>query len=317
MLLLAYLVFTAFCEHFKLDQFVFPQYILDPSVGLHPDRARGPVTNAAENGGMIGVLIIVALHRIAFIDKRLPRITAFCVLLFAALPALYFTQTRGPWVAFAGGLLVMLWHQRSRTQILIVGACIVVAFMIFHFTNEKVMGKRTDGDPTETTAFRLTLYRESLEAFQERPIIGWGLGSFTSLNHPLEAASDQWQILGSGAVEHDTTVAIATENGVIGLAFFVAFFISQFRSFKRLRRIALTLEQRDFYTVCAAVLTVLLINGTFADIRDWMCQNSIVFLVTGLGLAIPLRSTARRTASDMPPVQVTDLQRRLVTRSAQ
>jgi O-antigen ligase len=316
MLLLAYLIFTAFCEHFKFDRFVFPHYILDPSIGLHPDRARGPITNAAENGGIIGILIIVALHRIAYIKASFTRSMAFCALLIGALPALYFTQTRGPWLAFAGGLLVMLWHQRSRARVLIIGACIVAALTILHFASWKIMDKRSDGDPTETTDFRLTLYRESLDAFQEHPIIGWGLGSFTSINHPL-GAGNHWQILGKGDVQHDTIVAIATENGIIGVTLFVAFFISQFRSFKRLRRVAHTLEQRDFYTLGWAVLTVLLINGTFADFRDWMSQNSIVFLITGLGLAIPIGNAVRPPVSDISPVTAMYPPRCPVTRSAQ
>ena len=60
--LFCYMVFTAFCEHFHLNSFVFPQYILDPSLGIHPERARGPVVNAAENGGIIAILFLASLH---------------------------------------------------------------------------------------------------------------------------------------------------------------------------------------------------------------------------------------------------------------
>ena len=37
--LLGYLILTAFCEHFHVNWLVFPQYILDPSIGIHPERA--------------------------------------------------------------------------------------------------------------------------------------------------------------------------------------------------------------------------------------------------------------------------------------
>ena len=42
-LLLGYMVFTAFVEHFHINALLFPQYINDPSLGvaLHTERARG------------------------------------------------------------------------------------------------------------------------------------------------------------------------------------------------------------------------------------------------------------------------------------
>lgn len=289
-LLLAYLAFTAFCEHFKADWLVFPKYILDPTLGLHPERARGPVTNAAENGGIIAILIVIALHRISYVSTRVIRYSGTVLLLIAGLPALWFTETRGPWVAFVGGLLVMLWHKRAKRPVLAIGAFIVLSLVAFHFAKENLTAQRTD--TTDTTEFRLTLYRESLAAFEEHPIFGWGLGTFTSKDRPAYGAG-QWQILGHGDVQHDTTVAIATENGIVGVILFVALFALLFRRLLQRKRLTHSVERRDFCTVCVAVLAILLINGVFADFRDWMTQNAIVFLIAGLGLAVPLENASR------------------------
>ena len=114
---LGYLIVTAFCEHFHINWLVFPQYILDPSYGTHSERARGPVLNAAENGGIIAILLIVAMHRISYAFTFPLRLWTTSALLITGLPALWFTQTRGAWVAFGGGLVIMLLHERRKALV--------------------------------------------------------------------------------------------------------------------------------------------------------------------------------------------------------
>jgi O-antigen ligase len=307
-LLLAYLTFTAFCEHFHIDWLIFPTYILDPTVGLHPDRARGPVTNAAENGGIIAMLILIAWHRISCVANPVIRRISTLVLLAACVPALWFTETRGPWIAFSGGLVVMLWHKRCRVAVLTLGVSIIIVVSLVHLVHGEILPQRTTADTTDTTDFRLTLYRESLAAFVEHPLVGWGLGTFTSKDRPFDSGG-RWQILGSGDVQHDTTVAIATENGLIGVALYVAFFVLIVRSLLVLHRSVGSSEHRDFYVLCLSVLAVLLINGFFADFRDWMPHNGIAFLLAGLGLAVPLNravppGVSRVSFSALPKTQV-------------
>ena len=49
-LALAYLVFTAIAFLVGARSFIFPSFILDPSLGFHADRARGPFLQAVANG---------------------------------------------------------------------------------------------------------------------------------------------------------------------------------------------------------------------------------------------------------------------------
>src|ERR1019366_10826593 len=87
-------------------------------------------------------------------------------------------------------------------------------------------------------------------------------------------------------VQHDTTVAIATENGLIGAILYTSFFVVLFRSLLRLRKYSRSSEKRDFYATCIAAIAILIINGMFADFRFWMPQNGLVFFIAGLGLGI-------------------------------
>jgi O-antigen ligase len=276
--LLGYLVFTAFCEHFSITNLIFPQYILDPTMGLHADRARGPVINAAEDGGIIAVLLIVALHRTRYAFNRVVRGLGPIALLATGTLALWFTQTRGPWVAFAVGLAILLLHDPRRRVISAIAILMLIALPVSALLGVTVVPQRD-----ETTVFRLDLYRESLAAFKERPIAGWGLGTFTSQYHLFAGFGPGSSLAGN--IQHDTTVAIATENGAIGAALYLSFMAYIVRSLLRRRKIETDPESRDFAVMCVAVLATFFVNGSFADCRFWMPQNSLVFFLAGLGLA--------------------------------
>jgi O-antigen ligase len=278
---LGYLIVTAFGEHFQISWLVFPQYILDPSIGMHADRARGPVLNAAENGGIIAILMVVALHRIGYLFAPLLRWSATAALLITGLSALWFTQTRGVWVAFGGGLLVMLLHERRKRMaaaLLTIAVVAIPVVILLQTLQIEVVPQRP-----ETTEFRLDLYSESLTAFEEHPITGWGLGTFTTEDHLFGDNGHSRTFVG---VQHDTTVAIATDTGAIGAILYILFLVILFRSLYRLRRSARKSEKRDFFAMCMAALTIFVINGTLVDNRYLMSQNAVVFLVVGLGLAI-------------------------------
>ena len=126
-LLLGYLIVTAFAERFQIRWLVFPQYILDPTIGIHAEKARGPVLNGAENGGIIAILLLVALHRVRYAFTPSVRWLATLALLAAGIPALWFTQERGPWAAFAGGLLIILLHEPRRGVLSVLAVIAIVS----------------------------------------------------------------------------------------------------------------------------------------------------------------------------------------------
>jgi O-antigen ligase len=291
-LLLGYMVFTAFCEHFHVDSLVFPQYILDPSLGIHTERARGPIVNAAENGGIIAILLLAALHAVLYASTGVMRWASCLGLLLLGIPALWFTETRGPWVAFAGGLLVMLWHKQCRGLVLALGAAgvaVIAAVIIYsaipaaNLATADLIPQRSD-NTSDTAEFRMDLYRESLRPFQDHPLVGWGLGTFTDTDYLFDAYGQSLTL--STAVLHDTIVAITLESGIIGEILYISFLITVSGTLIRLRRTTVSVEKRDFYTLCLASLTVFVINGVFVDIRYFMPQNALVFLMIGLGLSL-------------------------------
>ena len=59
---LAYLSFTAIAFLAGAKQLIFPHFILDPTLGYHADRARGPLLQAVANGVSLNLLGLLAWH---------------------------------------------------------------------------------------------------------------------------------------------------------------------------------------------------------------------------------------------------------------
>jgi O-antigen ligase len=307
-LLLGYMVFTAFVEHFHINALLFPQYINDPSLGvaLHTERARGAIVNAAENGGMIAILLLVGLHTVLYASNGAMRWASVFGLLAAGGAALFFTETRGPWLAFLGGLAVMMFHKRCRGLVFGLGGVGVIAMAAFLVVSAASVGNLVKEDPlpqrsdntSDTAEFRMDLYRESVRPFQEHPLVGWGLGTFTDTEYLFDAYGGSLTI--TTAVLHDTVVAITLESGIIGGVLYLSFLGTLVATLIKLRRASLDFETRDFYTLGLASLAVFVINGLFVDIRYFMQQNALIFLIAGLGLALPPRNRLQ-VAEPTPP----------------
>ena len=62
LLVLAYLVLTAVCFLAGIRELIYPACILNPDIGIHADRARGPFLQAVANGVALVLLGLVAVN---------------------------------------------------------------------------------------------------------------------------------------------------------------------------------------------------------------------------------------------------------------
>src|SRR5262249_20850075 len=56
----AYLSLTTLFERIGLDALIFPRYILDPGVGIHVERGRGPFAEAVTNGFALYMCVVAS-----------------------------------------------------------------------------------------------------------------------------------------------------------------------------------------------------------------------------------------------------------------
>jgi O-antigen ligase len=222
LLALAYLVFIAIAFLLDARSLIFPRFILDESLGFHPDRARGPFLQAVANGvslNMLGILVIAFPLGRRVIGK----------VLWLALPlAVLATMTRAVWISFAASTIVLgfrLLKRRLLAACSLLAAAGIVLGLAMAFNNHSLktaLGDRTgERGPVEA---RLAVYDAGWAMFQERPFTGWpARDMYAELGRRMEGYHLRTFYV------HNTYLALLVEFGVPGLALYGILFFNLFR----------------------------------------------------------------------------------------
>jgi len=273
LLVLAYLVFVSIAFLADARSLIFPRFILDESLGFHPDRARGPFLQAVANGvslNMLGVLVL------ALSPQRKLVVGA----LWLALPvAVLATMTRAVWIAFALSALVLGFRFIRRR---LLAFCVLLAvtglFVGLTLGVSKQPLKTALGDRTEERGpveARLAVYEAGWEMFQERPFTGWSAGGmYAELARRMEGYHLRTFYV------HNTYLALLVEFGVPGLALYAILFFNLFRlSWHRPPGEPATIAA--LRKVWPILLSVYLFNAFFVDMAY---QFVIVLMFTVAGM---------------------------------
>ena len=113
----AYLGATAFFEMIGPHSLVFPKFILDPALGIHDGRARGPFLEAGADGL---AMFCCAVAAVMLLDRPRKRWIRWAVIAIAGLCllGLVLTLTRQVWAgAAAGALLASVGSRRLRRHL--------------------------------------------------------------------------------------------------------------------------------------------------------------------------------------------------------
>lgn len=254
---LAYLVFTAIAFLADARSLIFPHFILNESLGFHPDRARGPFLQAVANGVSLNLLGILAFV--------LPQGRKTLVwLLWGVLPlAVLATMTRAVWISFAVSTLVLgfrLIERRLRAAcmvLVVVGTAGGLAISLSNHSLKSALWDRTaERGPVEA---RMAVYHAGWAMFQERPFTGWAAGAmYAELGRRMEGYHLRTFYV------HNTYLALLVEFGAPGLALYAILFFNLFR----LSRRALPGESGSIAALRKAwpvLLVVYLFNAFFVD----------------------------------------------------
>jgi O-antigen ligase len=213
---LGYLCLIAILFQFGAKELILPTYILDESLGIHADRARGPFLQAVANGVTLNLLGLIALD--SFRRGRLKGLPA--LLLAIALPlAILATRTRGVWLSFAGCILSLILfssHKRIRRACLclvLVGGVGLLTALSFEDMNTSFFARLEERSPVE---FRVVMYQTGLEMFLEKPLTGWGLGDLQP-----ELAKRVHDFHQPAFFFHNTYLEIAVQHGLLGLSLYL------------------------------------------------------------------------------------------------
>jgi putative inorganic carbon (hco3(-)) transporter len=212
---LSYLSLTAIAFLLGANALVFPKFILDPNIGYHVDRARGPFLQAVANGVSLNMLALLVLH--AYRRRSLRGATTTAVL--ASVPiAILATMTRAVWLSFAGSLLAILLFSKNRRLrlvfIVLLGLGVIGLAVVMNTTH---LGGALDDRMSESAPveYRKAVYAGGWQMFLDRPLTGWGFHQM-----PAELPRYVGELHEKVLYPHNTYLEVAVENGILGLTLY-------------------------------------------------------------------------------------------------
>jgi O-antigen ligase len=220
----AYLGLTALFEAVGPHALVFPHYILDPSYGYHSERARGPFVEATANGVGLYVSAVAAAVAIATWKGRRRRLIATAVLALCAL-GLLLTLTRSVWVASVVATAIALAVVPGLRRFLLpAGIGFAGLILVALVTIPGLAGSVQDRKESKRPVWeRENVNAAALNMVSDRPLVGFGLGTFNEKNRDYFTLLDrvpQIAVLKIGV--HNVFLDLAVELGLIGVGLFVA-----------------------------------------------------------------------------------------------
>jgi putative inorganic carbon (HCO3(-)) transporter len=277
---LSYLALVSVFFLLDAKPLIFPRFILDEGIGIHADRARGPMLQAVANGVCLNILGLVALDSFR---RRMIR-GIWPPLLFLMVPlALLATKTRTVWLSAAlcvSYLALFGSHRRVCRPALALCAIAGIAFCgaLVYETDAGALNDRVlDRSPVE---FRLEMYQTGWQMFTEKPFAGWG----SEANIQPEIAKRVTGFHPERYLFHNTYLELAVERGVIGLGLYVWLMVSLFRLAKRPASNLISEGQfldAQFRRLWPVILMVYVLNAS-AVVMNYQFVNGFLFTLAGI-----------------------------------
>jgi O-antigen ligase len=248
------------------------------------------------------------------------RVLPWLIALAVVLQGLVMTKARGSWLALLVALAVGLWLQRRgrtarggavvrgrrRAVVAVLATAGVLGLVLFNggriaerFTDEldtmRAMGAGEIAyDRTSSLSLRWHAHLFGLDAWAERPWLGWGAGTTRALmdasGNPAVRDPDDVPL----KHQHNTYLELAVQLGLVGLLLFLGLHLGLMALVAaRLRGGAGQGADRDILVFLLAALVLLLVWDLFdyrAVRQDW---RGYWTLLAGAALSLGLRPVSR------------------------
>jgi O-antigen ligase len=222
----AYLGLTALFETVGPRALVYPKYILDPTLGIHYGRARGPFLEADANGLALYACAVAA--GIAFVTWRSRRLRIFAgSTTVLCLLGTLLTLTRAIWLATVIATLVtMIVVPELRRFVIPTAAGLAVvavgALVLIPSFSSNAHSRTSDQGPIWD---RLNTNRAALNMISARPLVGFGWGEFPAASTPYFTQASDYPMTGIGLNVHNVFLAYMVELGLVGFVLWAAAFL--------------------------------------------------------------------------------------------
>ena len=216
----AYLGLTSVALMIGPHALVWPRYILDPNLGIHYGRARGPFLEATVNGLMMFGCAIAALIASRTWRTAAWRRVAIAVAGVCAF-SLFLTLQRSVWIGGSVAVLVtMLLTPGLRRYVVglavVVIASVGVALAVDPGLALKAQARSSD---QETVWQRQNIDVAAVNMIKANPLLGVGWNRFTGVDAQYAQVSPSYPFdITTTLIVHNVYLSYAAELGLIGLA---------------------------------------------------------------------------------------------------
>jgi putative inorganic carbon (hco3(-)) transporter len=213
----AYLGLTALAEGLGADALVFPSYIVDEGIGIHADRARGPFVEAVANGmGLYAGAVAGAVGLAVWRDPLVRCACAGVATLCAA--GLVFTLTRSIWLgAILASAAALVGFPATRRYLVPAAAAAALLVAVALAVVPGLSQSATEREAEQSSIWvRENTNRAALAMAAERPIAGFGWGTYTRENVAFLEQEGDTPINGVGEGVHNVLLSHASQIGLVG-----------------------------------------------------------------------------------------------------
>jgi O-antigen ligase len=219
-------------------------------------------------------------------------LVAFCAVLMAS--TIFLSGSRGGMLAFILEMVLFatltLGKKRSpRIALGLTAVCVFILVLLIFLGKGQVLGRLGDLSP----GIRLNITKDSLRMFSQRPIWGWGLGTFPTVYPSFRSFYTNLFVNEA----HNDYAQLLVETGLLGFALMLWFVISLYRH-------GLPTSRRWEFKWDRAVSLAALLGCTgilfhsFVDFNLQIPANAAMFyMLCGLAASGPLAELSERTRS--------------------
>jgi O-antigen ligase len=277
-------LYGAIVAAFALMQGVAPNgklfWLREPRMG---GWIYGPYVNHNHYAGLMEMLVPIPL--VMSLTRHLHRKERIACGIAAAVMAgtIFLSGSRGGmlsiFVEFAV-FGVMLFRQKKGVRIaLALGAFGIVLVSLLSWLGGKELTTRITSISTETRTeisggMRLSIDRDALHMFRQRPVLGWGLGTFPTVYPQFRSFYTNFFVNAA----HDDYMQFLTETGLLGFAAILWFLVVLYRT--ALRKIGdWTSDVTSAVTLACTLGTTGILVHSFVDFNLQVPANAAFFYV--------------------------------------
>jgi putative inorganic carbon (HCO3(-)) transporter len=217
-----YLGLTGIFEVIGPHALVFPRYIMNPTIGLHFGRARGPFLEAGADGLAMFTGIVASLMLLA---ERRPRKISWLLWLVIILCAIgiLLSETRQVWLgAGAGALIAALFSPKLRRRVPLAVIVLAAVLGATYFAVPGLQAKlKTRADNQRSLWDRYNSDSAALRMVESKPLLGFGWFEFPDKGEYYYHVARTYPLTDVGEV-HNVALSNAVELGGIGVILWLA-----------------------------------------------------------------------------------------------